>query len=261
MSTSGKKKKYRKKRLRAALNVFLLLAVLCGVVLSLTVFFKIETINIEGESDYTEQQVLSALGLEAGDNLFLFLRSARAARITRTLPYIEAAVITRTLPSTVTVTLTAAAKTACVQTEIGYAVVGRDMKVLDILSRPSGDAPLLLGVEAQTAAVGEKLEITAGTAGSSAFEIAQLLEAYGFIEKVGVIDVQNKLAVQFVYDGRILVSLGTVSDTEYKLRMFRELIDNRLSTDFAGYVDLTVAGEAVVGADELCVAEEYPDLF
>ena len=49
----------------------LLLAVGAGVILSLTVFFKIESISASGSSKYSAEEIIAAAGIKKGDNLFI----------------------------------------------------------------------------------------------------------------------------------------------------------------------------------------------
>ena len=46
-----------------------LLLTVTGVILSLTVFFNIETITVTGSELYTQDQVLAVLDVQPGDNL------------------------------------------------------------------------------------------------------------------------------------------------------------------------------------------------
>lgn len=47
-----------------------MIAVAVGLILSLTVFFKIETIEAEGLTHYTPEEVIQTTGIQREDNLF-----------------------------------------------------------------------------------------------------------------------------------------------------------------------------------------------
>lgn len=70
-----KKVPVRKKRRRRGRNLlyyimFTMIAVAVGLILSLTVFFKIETIEAEGLTHYTPEEVIQTTGIQLEDNLF-----------------------------------------------------------------------------------------------------------------------------------------------------------------------------------------------
>ena len=71
-----------------------------AVVMALILFFKIENIRVEGEAQYTEQEVRKAAGIQIGDNLYLINKSKASDNVFSTLPYVRKVRIYRELPST-----------------------------------------------------------------------------------------------------------------------------------------------------------------
>ena len=70
------RKRYGSRRRRRGRFTFLykLLSVLiicAAIVAALTLFFKVETIEVMGESRYSEATILEAAGVSVGDNLYL----------------------------------------------------------------------------------------------------------------------------------------------------------------------------------------------
>lgn len=93
------KQKGRKKGfIKFLVIVFVLLI---GAILSVTVFFKIETINITGLSQYSKEQIEEASGIKTGDNLILIKKDAVADKIGSILPYTGEITIKRVFPSTI----------------------------------------------------------------------------------------------------------------------------------------------------------------
>ena len=101
MALAKKKKKtasvYIWRRISA---ILIFAAVVTGIVLSLTVFFNIENIEVRGSLEiYTKQEVSNASGLRKGDNIFRFSAYNTKNKIMRELPYISEVIIKRYLPS------------------------------------------------------------------------------------------------------------------------------------------------------------------
>lgn len=55
------------------------LVICAAVVMALTLFFRVDTIEVTGTERYTEKDVIEASGIQLGDNLFL-LNKYEAAR-------------------------------------------------------------------------------------------------------------------------------------------------------------------------------------
>ncbi len=69
-----KRERQQKRKRRFTTCMLALAAIVIGVVLSLTVFFKISTIEVTGTSQYSKETILNVCGVDTGDNLFLVKR-------------------------------------------------------------------------------------------------------------------------------------------------------------------------------------------
>lgn len=104
----GAPKKVKKKKKTAAIVftslVLILIAVFC--VLSLTVFFKIEKIEIKGSTNYTDDEIIDVLTVKTGDNLIRVSTDDISEKLQYDLPFISSVKIERKFPSTLKITLT-----------------------------------------------------------------------------------------------------------------------------------------------------------
>ena len=141
-----KKVPVRKKRRRRGRNLlyyimFTMIAVAVGLILSLTVFFKIETIEAEGLTHYTPEEVIQTTGIKLEDNLFRVDDRKVSQALTDTYPYIESVQLRRNLPSKLTLKITEAQPLGTFLQEDGsYVVVSDKGRVLELGSGtpPSG---------------------------------------------------------------------------------------------------------------------------
>lgn len=97
------KQRYRRKK-RKTLGRFLLkfmfLTFMClALIMGATVFFKVETISVEGNGHYTAEEVIAATNIQIGENLFTIQRNFIEQNITYNLPYIQSIEIKLNLPS------------------------------------------------------------------------------------------------------------------------------------------------------------------
>ena len=82
------KKEIRVRRSRRILTVLVLLGVITCVVLSLTVFFPISSIEVTGEvTSYADEGLIEASGLKVGNNIFAFSQKAVERKICKQFPY------------------------------------------------------------------------------------------------------------------------------------------------------------------------------
>jgi hypothetical protein len=66
--------------------------IICGaIVFSMSVFFRVSDIRVEGNARYSAKEIADAAGIEKGSNLFFINRFTSVSRIFTQLPYIESA--------------------------------------------------------------------------------------------------------------------------------------------------------------------------
>ena len=97
----------RRGRRFGVLYKLLTLVVVCAAaVLALTLFFKVESVEVTGNSRYSAQEIQDACGVSLGDNLYLLSKPDMVQRLHQQLPYIDEVRITRRLPNTLCVQVT-----------------------------------------------------------------------------------------------------------------------------------------------------------
>lgn len=225
VSTNEKRRRQNKKRrlknsVRNALITFgLLLALLAvGVVLSLTVFFKIETLSITGSGMYSTEEITAYCTIDIGDNLFLIDEKKCAESLEQKLPYIYDVDIKRELPSTLVINIIEATPAYAVKNDDeSYTLLDDRFKVLDNASKESADE----AIEIQnTAVISNENGFTIGFENEeSANGLNQLSE---IIKKLNIteataISSDGKDNNYIVYENRIVLKLGNFENLENKV--------------------------------------------
>ena len=94
------KKKRRKKKAKVLFFTLLFILMMMTLsILSMTVFFNADTILLEGNTRYSNEEILEAGGLKLGQNLFR-LDKFRVIEQMQSLPYVKEVTIRRKLPNT-----------------------------------------------------------------------------------------------------------------------------------------------------------------
>ena len=86
-----------------ASRLLIMLAVVAAVVFGVAIFFKIHTVEVQGNTIYSANEVIAASGIQSGDNLFTLNKEAAAGNIKAGLPYVETVSINRFLPDKVVI--------------------------------------------------------------------------------------------------------------------------------------------------------------
>lgn len=225
VSTNEKRKRQNKKRRlknsvrKALITIGLLLALLAvGIVLSLTVFFKIETVNISGSGMYSTEEITAYCTIDEGDNLFLINKEKCAENLKQKLPYIYDVDIKTELPSTLNINITEATAAYRIKNnDESYTLLDDRFKVLDNASQETADG----AIEIQNAAViSNENGVTIGFENEeSAKGLNQLSE---MIKKLNIteataISSDGKNNNYIVYENRIVLKLGDFENLENKI--------------------------------------------
>ncbi len=133
-AAAGSLKRRRRRRTgRQTLHYLLILLVAMAVltILSFTVFFKIEKIEVVGNTKYADQQLIAQSGISIGDNLFRISQKNIKKALMEKFPYVEDVKLKRSFPPKLTIQITQEIPLGAVNTQTGYVVIGCSGKVLE----------------------------------------------------------------------------------------------------------------------------------
>ena len=94
------------KRGRFILHLVTVAAVVLAVVLGLSVFFKVQKVEVSGCGKYTPWEVSEAADIELGSNLMTVSRAQISGNIISKLPYVDTVRVGINLPDTVKIEIT-----------------------------------------------------------------------------------------------------------------------------------------------------------
>lgn len=236
---------YRKKRGKMSpkrkmyLVILIILAVAALVVLSNTVFFKINNIEVVGSSYYQADAVTSYIDIHAGDNLLRINPTPSEKRIEEALPYVHNVDISRKLPSTLLVTITDEVPVYKIDTGYGSGLImSADSKVLEKIENFElyGEVAVY-GLDVSGYEVGKRLDEEANEG-----KLAMVKEIMrGILENdisgMSYIDIFDKYDITMGFAGRIKIFIGEPSDIENKMCMLASVLTN-LSQHSTGSIDI-----------------------
>ncbi len=245
----------RRRRRRRNLMIGAILTVLIlivGVVLCLTVFFKIASVEVTGDEIYNAEQITEASGITIGENLFLLSSKDTAEAIEKTLPYVEKAEIKRSLSCKVTITVTAAKAAAALDNGESYTLLNASGKVLEDGVIAINDGIVLIeGGEVLSAVPGE----TVSFSGEDVLaDVTAALHAFSDAELSGItnLDVRDHANIKAKYKDRITLKLGMANALAEKMDFIKATLErNEKNTpEFKGSIDFTIDKKAYQNAEE-----------
>lgn len=229
------KHRQKNKRMRRRVFYIALFAVMCIVFTTVCfrVFFKIKTVTVKGTSRYTEEEILSAFGVEYGSNLYSFDADELERKMVEELPYINNVIIERVLPSTVVLHIEEKEPGMYVELSGEKYLLTDDMHILEYTDDNSKLIGLLmLDMEPETVSrcvVGEKLLFTDERTGDIIADAYAYINSAGLLKRVSYIDANNRFAIYIGLDGKYDVYMGDIEEFDTKLA-FAAGIADKLAT-------------------------------
>ena len=240
------KRKYRRPRQSGGVVGKLLItaAVVAAIVFGVAIFFKVSTIEVQGNAIYSAEQIIEASGIEKGDNLITVNKSTAAGGIIAALPYIESVSIGRTLPDTVGIEVKETDATFAVTTDTNTVWLinpsGKAIEKVNTLS--SEEYSQLLGVTINNPAAGQKVTAVNQANLDAALAVLSALDGTGITEHIASLDVTKDYDIVLWYGDQYEIRLGGTEQLDYKVQYLSAIL-GKLSDYQQGTIDLTLSGE------------------
>lgn len=228
----------KRRHILAYCTIFIV--ILCiGVVLSLTVLFKTEKINVEGNTLYDENTIVELSGVKLEQNIFLAKWSATPKQIEDALPYVEDAKVDFTIPDTITITIKNAEPAYVIISDGKYYKVSGSGRILEIAEENPQQLPVLKCSALTVTEVGKYISFKDENFYKILDELSDSLEKNDFTD-VNLVDMNETANISLIYDNRIKIIIGLPEDIDYKLRTAMTIINQKLDPEGTGVISGTL---------------------
>ncbi len=239
---------YKERRTGFAGKLLILLAVVAAVVLGVAIFFRVQTVEVQGNSIYSQAQITEVCGVEPGDNLLMVNKASISGNIYARLPYIQSVSVGRILPDTVVIQVQESELAGLVAAEDGSTwYINTEGRVLGSSADGfTGQVVEMAGfalvkpVPGQQAVAGEEQ----GDQLAAALKIVKEMEGTGLIEQVTSIDVTALYDISLWCGEQYQILLGGTEEMDYKITYLKAVLE-ALDTYQTGVIDLTFDQERV----------------
>ena len=232
-------------RNRLLLRLATVFAIVLALVLAMSVFFRVENIQVSGMDQYTAWEIAQASGISQGDSLFSLELPGAAARIME-LDYVKNVRISIRLPNTVLIEITEVRVTYAIQdANMSWWLVNSNGRIMGKAERDTEDQYTKVygvylfepkvdeqAVAMETAAPGQDengntipVTVTDAHRLATALDLMDYLERNGIIGQAASIDVRDLGNIEFWYKDQYQVKLGDENLLSRKVWLAKGTID------------------------------------
>lgn len=210
------------------------LIIFAAILMGCVVFFRVNTMVVEGNSRYPSEEIIAASGVQQGDNLFTLNKSKMVSQILTRLPYVDDLSIERKLPDTLIFYVTESVPVAWIESDGTYWLLDHRCKILE-----AGDSslteglPEVLGLTPVDATVGNRLTVSP----EEQNKLDRLREFFAAIagrqmtgSLTSFIDLSSENEIRFGYGDNLTVIFplnGDFDQETYELKRALESMDER----------------------------------
>lgn len=235
---NGQRVKVNRRQRRSNLNSYYALAVvfvaIIVLILCMTVFFNVKSINISGATLYSKEQIMAVGGVSGGGNLIRTNTDVIEKRLSDNLAYVDAVTVSKKYPSSLEIKITEAVQAAELQEKDGYYLVSESGKILEKNSeRKNPKLPLVKGFQLKDPKVNGEMVSKDSFKTDILSQMMEEIDALSF-ENINVIDLTERTNIVLEYDNRIEIRLGSSVDMDYKLTSIKATIDEYLAEGYEG---------------------------
>ncbi len=219
-----------------SLCLLVIFSVFWGICFLLSKIFSIKNISIQGDSSYSDSEIIAAGKLSVGNDM-LFLNSKDVEnKIYMSLPNVDEVKVSKKFPNKLVISLESAMPTYYVKAENEYLVISAKNKLLMRSSDPPAGVVGIVGLEADIKKTG-KVEYKNAELEHLVEEILNLFKDKG-IENINEVDVSDLQNITLLYENRIRINIGNSDDMDYKILTIKQILDSKISKTEKGVLNL-----------------------
>lgn len=252
---------------RLVMQLLTITAVVLAAIICVSIFFKVEVIEVSGAEVYDEWTIREASGIQEGDNLLTFSRGRAGGKIKAELQYVDKVRFGIKLPNTVIIDIEEFDVVYAAKASDGtYYLINSDGKVVDQTDGgTAGNYTKILGVTLSGPIIGEQAraaeEIVAAAAATQAAEdsteetvpqvlitnqsrletalrILRALELNGIVGEAASVNVADLSHIELWYGTRYQVNLGDENNMDQKIADMKGTI-SQLADYQTGMLDVS----------------------
>lgn len=261
---------------------FLVMVLTGAAVLCLAMFFRTKEIVVTGNDRYSDEELISASGIQLEQNILSVDRRRTAQQILDAFSYLETVEIVPVLPTTMEIRVVESVpRLRVVNSASSYSLLSTGGRIIEqCVGLAEEGLPLVLGVNFAWCEQGSypvvlPAEVTNTRsknhreATERETEAVRVMQTLAYVVQASeaarmeldYIDVSDALSASVLWDKRALIRLGTELDLEHKLLLAKTILEEELEEDFVGVVDVSTLSRNSRAYAREAPAEDFIDPF
>ena len=232
----------------------LLFAVICAAL-----FFKIQTIEVEGNRIYGADELIAISGAEEGQNLYSVSEKNAAALIMKACTYVKSVKLHRRLPSTLVIEVNEDTASYYIRLADEYFTLSSDLRVLgrsdsaDELTADNPGIKYLAIPEPSYCVVGSALRFKRNVNFKFTESLMADIVLWDLYDSVDYIDLSDKFSICMICGGgKYKIMLGGRDDMPVKLDFAKAIIESSLEGDKIAQINVEYTDSAIVTFVDEC---------
>jgi hypothetical protein len=229
------------KKNRSSTKTFIAIIIIAFLILIVIIspIFQVRSINFEGGEHYSKEEILSKLGINIGDNVFM-VKAKHSENQLKKDPFINSVNIDVHYPNTLNIVIKERKVRGYVPYMGAYLYIDEQGRVLEVANSYKQKLPIVEGLDFDEFRKGDILKVKNMDSFDAVLKTANMMLKYEFIDDVVKIDASDPKNVH-LYIRHIDVLLGDLNDYDEKIRTMLEVVKKIPEQDrgFLNIKDLT----------------------
>jgi len=249
---AARNQRYRPRRRRGRFGflykLLSFLVIFAAILVGCVAFFRVNHIEVSGNSRYTAEEIIAASGVELGENLLPVNRPVCADAITSKLPYVENVAVIKRLPDTVELRVTETTALAALEASGSWWLLNGRCKLLEQGDASlRGNLPRVLGLTPLAPSLSDWVAVDQGN-GSEQLKLNGLKNLFAALEARDMagqlsefIDLSSGNAIYFGYGEELTVVVPISGDFDRRVLSLERTLETfeEQGDTVTGTLDLT----------------------
>ena len=223
----------RKRTIKRIFSLVALFAVI-GVAFyfAMKMLFVVKSIEVSGSGLFTSVEIIEFMAIPEEENIFKIDSDELSKSLTEEFTYLESAQVIKRMPDRLEIKLTDSV-------ESYYTVKDDECKIYS-----QGFKFLRNGTEPPSDTVWLNIDMENQQIMDTTTQLIELFKKYE-LNQITKISVTEDGTISAVYADRFDINFGTMLDIEYKIKMCKKVLEEKISPEESGTIDATQGGEIV----------------
>ncbi len=219
----GLKNFSKKKRSNKVLWLVMLSLVLVGALIlgAYTIFFPVKTITVEGNNQYTDEEIIKACGVNKGNSLLALNPEEIEYSVRSACPYIHQVTVERKLPAQLILTVKEGTPVLSFYQNKQYFLVNNKYELMEENEEPMGGM-LVHGFTVTSNGASKPITLAPAEKVDLLKTLVHQIGAQG-ITHITQIDLRDVNNIRLLFDNRHIWQLGNGEKLDYKLKFGAEI--------------------------------------